>query len=980
VSETGPTLDEPTRQAAWSRGALAGAFAAGALGLWDGALGLARTPASSLESLRHLLIAFVGALAILAPLGALLHGLSRLVAGARPARRALLGALLGAGLGGLAGLAAFSGAAMRRSPWRPWLLATAGLLASVVLSGIARGWPAMRSAVATRPRAASAILGAVALALSYVNATAWVRLYPGLHAVAALAAGALAISCASLWTPRPSRTGARLTALALALVTAGGVALLVRSQRARGWARRDTTLATYLAALVGRLGPGKPSSGRLEDDRVAHGQRLDLEGVDILLVTVDALRWDRLGAYGHPGGLTPAIDAIASQGVVIERAYCTTPHTSYSLASLMTGKFFRGVSALAQPARPHPTLAGLVGASGYATAGFYPPAVFSVDGERLGQLRQRGFDFTHKEESYSSAAERVGQAAAWLASQPRGRPTLLWVHLFEPHESYERHPGARVAGGSSVASRYDAEVAAVDDAIGVLRASYARLGRRVAIFVTADHGEEFGEHGGRFHGTTVFEEQVRVPWILAVPGLTPRRVAGPVSHVDLLPTVLAGLGLARPPRLRGRDLGPLANGARSERVVFASVDAERMVATLEHKLICDVREGSCALFDLRADPWERNNLADARPDLLGRLRPMIAAWDASHATFEREGMAAGDGVADPPSPPAVERAIQGDRSSAVDAARALAGLDARRAIPAVRALAALGVTDAPVLEALAVVTRRNHPGLSLEAGVALARLGDRRGLGASRDALASQEVSLRRAAGLGLAALGVSEGLPALAEAAADRSASDQDRDEALRALRALRDRRAFDAYARLLDDPRLAPVAADALGELGDPRAIPLLETLCDTTRYALTRDAALRALARLEAPSASERLRAALVSDPAPLDPFSAARWIREPFERLTGTLEPGAEGAGGRVRLRGPAIRGAGVLWLELRAPGPCVARVVGSGPTAEVSVTSGPSVIRASLGGIGRVVRVSGCPGLRVSAALAASLRPSALGGR
>jgi arylsulfatase A-like enzyme/HEAT repeat protein len=964
------------------RGALAGAVAALPLGAWDGAIALARNPPPPLECLRNLLVACACASLLLPPLGALVHGVGAALSALGRGLRVALGAVVGMTVGALAGFAAFSGAAMQRSPARPWLLAGTGLVASVACAPLARAWPSIRDACLVRPRRVSATLALTALALGYANATVLVRLYPSLHALAALATGALAILSASVWSDALWRARLRVMASA-GIVMAAGLVLLARSQRTRGWARRDTAVATYGAALVGRVVPADRTEGRIDDDRVTHGASLDLEGLDILLVTVDALRWDRLGAYGHRGGLTPALDAIAEGGVVIERAYCTTPHTSYSLASLMTGKFFRGVSALAQPSRPHATLAGLLGARGYATAGFYPPAVFSVDGERLGPLRTSAFDFTHKEDSYASASDRARAALAWLARQPPGRPTLAWVHLFEPHESYERHPGARVTGGATVSSRYDAEVAAVDDAIGVLRAGYARLGRRVAIFVTADHGEEFGEHGGRFHGTTLFEEQARVPWLLAVPGLPPRRVEGPASHVDLLPTILAGLGITRPARLRGRDLGPLARGAVWDRVVFASVGSERMAATAAHKLICDVREGSCALFDLRADPWERNDLADARPDLLGALRPRIAGWDASHAVYEREGIADAVQNAEPPSPPAVERAIQGDRSAAVDAARALAGLDARRAIPAVRALAGLGVTDAPVREALAVASERNHRELSLEAGVALARLGDRRGLAACRAGLVSEDGVLRRAAGLGLAALGVADGVPSLAETVLDRTASDQARDEALAALRALSDRRAFDAYAGLLEDPRLAPAAADALGELGDARALPLLESLCDATRYALTRDAALRSLARLGAPSAPRRLRAAILAEPPSIDPLSVLRVLREPFADLTGSLDTvTAAGVEVRasIRLQGPRIRGPAVVLLDLRAEGSCAMRVDSGGPATIVAVGPGTSVARVALAGVRSFVRVSGCAGLRVSAALAVGQRPSARDGR
>jgi arylsulfatase A-like enzyme/HEAT repeat protein len=978
-----PLSDRPAPRAPLAASALGAALSSVVAGAADASLALARSPAPPLESLGFSLGVAASLALVFAPSGALAALADRALSAERATTRvrAAAGALLGAALGVGLGLAAFSGSAMRRSPARPWLIAGVTVASLAALSALSAAWPALRARANDRRRALAGAATLAALTIWYVHATQLVRLYPALHAVAAALASGLFVLAGSLALSgalaRKATRGALSVALgALLCVSAVGAGSLLRSQRARARARQHSALATYIVGAAARLLPRSHQAGIVDDDRAAPGPSLDLEGLDVLLVTVDALRWDRLGAYGHRGGLTPAIDAIAQGGIVVERAYCTTPHTSYSLASLMTGKFFRGVSALGPPARPHDTLAGLFAARGFATAAFYPPAVFSVDADRLGDLRARGFDFAHKVETYEPADRRAREAIAWLESQPRGRRTFLWVHLFEPHESYERHAGGRVVGGDSAESRYDAEVAAVDDAVRALREAYSRAGRRVAIFVTADHGEEFGEHGGRFHGTTVYDEQVRVPLVFSVPGLAPRRVAGPGSHVDLVPTILAGVGAPRPPRLRGRDLGPLAHGSPWARLAYASVNAERMVSSLDHKLVCDVSEGSCELFDLRADPRERNNLADARPDLLARLRPLIAGWDASHAVFEREGANTDELPADA-LPPAVERAIQGDRSAAVEASRAVATLDAPRAIRAVRALADLGVNDDSVRAALSIATRRNAVDLSLEAGVALARLGDRRGEGACRDALSSRDARLRRSAAMGLARLGARDGAPVLAEWLSDPRASDTERDAALAALRALRDPRAFDAYARLLEDPRLAPEGAHALRELGDPRAIALLGPLAERTPYALTRNAALLALASLRAPDAAARLRDALGREPQLSDPFAVLRALESPFTILRGTLSLTESDVRGRARvsLEGPAVRGPVALWLELRSAGSCVARV----GALELSVTSERRAVRVLLPALPRAIVLERCPGLTVSAAVAGPQAASARGG-
>lgn len=944
------------------------------LGVIDASFTLGRSAAPALESALFVLatigaivVASVPAAATIAPVASWWFARDNRV-------RSIIGLLFGALAGAALGFAAFSGSAMRRSAHRPWLIGSAILITALVCAAAARVAPAVVSRLEKRRALLGVALALASAAITYAHVTLLVRLYPAIHGIAALVAVAMLVTASGLLLPaRASRKSLALV-LGAALVSVASTGALLRSQRARARARQHAPFASYVVRAASRLLPRENVRVVVDDDRVARGPSLDLEGLDIVLVTIDALRWDRLGAYGHRGGLTPAIDAISTHGITIERAYCTTPHTSYSLASLMTGKFFRGVSALGPPASPHATIAGELRAAGYATAAFFPTAVFAVDADRLGALRANGFGFEHRVESYEPADRRVREALLWVASQPRDKRTFVWVHLFEPHESYEAHPGARVVGGTSAQSRYDAEVAAVDDAVRVLVEGYARSGRRAAMFVTADHGEEFGEHGGRFHGTTVYDEQVRVPFVFTVPGLAPRRVRGPISHVDLLPTLLAGVARARPPRLRGRDFGPLAHGGPPARYVFASVSAERMVFDGRNKLLCDVAEQTCELFDLESDPLERNNLADARPDLMARLRPLIAGWDASHAVFEREGtvlsLHANDDV-----PPSVERAIQGDRSAALDAASAIERLDATRAIRAVRALASLDVRDERVREALARATARNARDLSLEAGVALTRLGDRRGVGASRDALVSNDNTLRRSAALGLATLGEHDGVEILGEWVNDRAATDSDRDAAVSALRRLRDRRSFAAWLTLLDDPRLAPDAARALGELGDARAIEALETLARSTPYALTRNASVAALAALDAPNAGEVFRDALAKDPPMTDPFAIARTLGAArmlvahsladvtlvARRTTVTLD--------RAPPRGPVF-----LWIEGRSPAPCTARVAGS----DVELGPSPRATRIALNNVTRAVRVERCPGATISGVIAVAPPPTVRG--
>ncbi|MDP3279409.1 MAG: sulfatase-like hydrolase/transferase [Deltaproteobacteria bacterium] len=882
------------------------------------------------------------------------------------AARIVSGALLGALTGWLWGLALFSGTSMMRSSRRPWLLAAATVIALAVGILLGKLLPQINTLRRRFPRSTWLGLSAASLGMVTANALLWVRRYVALHQLLSISGVLFAVlACACVVSRSRPRRWTGVLLMAASLLSMAVTVRSMNSQRIRALLRQHAPMSQHLTRTLGLLLKRSAGSGFSLDDRPMSGRPLELEGLDMVIVTVDALRLDRLGAYGSRANLTPALDRIASEGVVVERAYCTTPHTSYSLASIMTGKYFRGVATLRGGLQPQQTIAGLLRDRGYRSAAFFPSAVFSVDGDRLGALRDRGFDFDHREEDFSTANDRAAHAEAWLRTQAPSQRVLLWVHLFEPHESYERHPGARVVGGASAESRYDAEVAAVDDAIGSLERSLTRTGRRAVWVITADHGEEFGEHGGRFHGTTLYDEQVRVPLIVRIPGFSPRRVSGPASHIDLLPTLIAGVGQPIPPRVRGRDLGPLLRGEPWDRVAYASVNSERMVLSMPHKLLCDVIEGSCELFNLRLDPSERSNLADSQRETLDRLRPLIAGWDASHARYELLGLqnVTQDSA---PLPPEIERVVQGDRGAAVAAARLIDTLDAPRAARAVEALGTLGDRDPAVLDALARAQERHAIALALEASIALARLGDPRGRTRTLEALSMPGESRRRRAAHGLAVLGDPAGLPILHTWLFDRSASDDERDSLVTVLDSLRNRRSLDVWIRLFADPRLAPRAATALEALRDPRAIAPLEALAIRTPYALTRNASLHALAVLGAPRAAELFRQSLVMDPPLSDPFAIEDVLTANDSLLRhGSIVPA--NSQHRTTIRFAPLGRPSRIWLRLESPQACAVRVDNLAPLA---IPAGVSIRSIDVERLRSTVVLLGCAELVVSRALAA----------
>jgi arylsulfatase A-like enzyme len=378
---------------------------------------------------------------------------------------------------------------------------------------------------------------------------------------------------------------------------------------------------------------------------------------NVLLVVVDTLRADRVGFAGSRRGLTPFLDRLAATGTVFERAYATTSWTLPSVASLFTSRYAlqHGVVRFRSPlAEAERTLAEALAARGFAGAGLSANFLIA-EGLGFGQ----GFDhwqvlvgdLSPAGHPYAGAGELREAALAWLdgPSRPPGAPAFLYLHFMEPHSPYappepfrsrflppgadpeqvrlaeERIRALRVDAISAeqaeiLAALYDAEVAALDRELETVFAELAARGflDRAVVVVTADHGEEFREHGGLVHGRSLFEEVVRVPLLVVAPDRPGGRVVQePVSLVDVAPTLLALLGLPPEPGFEGRSLVPLIDGETREPApvlleLAANVDAaaDLRVHALgivrgDLKLVLDPAHGG-ALFDLRGDPGERS--------------------------------------------------------------------------------------------------------------------------------------------------------------------------------------------------------------------------------------------------------------------------------------------------------------------------------------------------------------------------------------
>jgi choline-sulfatase len=357
----------------------------------------------------------------------------------------------------------------------------------------------------------------------------------------------------------------------------------------------------------------------------------------ILLVTIDTLRADRVGAYGAAPGSTPTLDALAAEGVVMEDAWASVPLTLPSHATILSGLEppHHGVhdnGTYVFPPEP-PTLATLLAARGYATAAFVGAYVLD---RRFGLAR----GFAH----YDDAIERVATGSSVLESERRAEavaaaaeawiraqagPFLAWVHLYDPHAPYDPPPPFR----DRFAGRpYEGEIAYTDASVArVLEAARARAGDRLLVVLTADHGEGLGEHGERTHGFFIYGATLRVPLILAGAGV-PRgeRRPGPARTVDILPTLLARAGVPVPPGLPGADLleGPRPREAYAETLYPQTLGWAPLRAFRAGSLrLIDAPRPE--LFDLSDDPGETRNRIAERPQEAQRLREALRTLRAS---------------------------------------------------------------------------------------------------------------------------------------------------------------------------------------------------------------------------------------------------------------------------------------------------------------------------------------------------------------
>jgi arylsulfatase A-like enzyme len=401
-------------------------------------------------------------------------------------------------------------------------------------------------------------------------------------------------------------------------------------------------LISYVPAL--QLGRRHPPSVPPREIRVAADMKPadvvpaspgELAGSNLLVVTLDTTRADRIGCYGNDEIRTPAVDRLAREGVLFSQAVAPAPTTLPSHASVMTGlyPYHHGARAngLYRLDEEHVTLAETLSGAGYTTGAIV--SAFVLDSQFGIDQGFRDFDddvggdddlgaFEMPERAADTTAKR---AESWLRTHTEEK-FFLWVHFYDPHFPYQ----APKPFSDDYAVAYDAEIAFADFQLGRLLAVVDELGLtdNTLVVLAGDHGEGLGQHDEEAHACLIYESTMQVPLIMRCG----QRLGGgvhisrEVSLVDIAPTVLAMLGVEQPQGLDGVDLTQPDTGPRP-------IFLETLQGLADHgwAALLGVREGSMKyiygpeveLYDLSRDPFEENDLATARPKLTAAMQQRL---------------------------------------------------------------------------------------------------------------------------------------------------------------------------------------------------------------------------------------------------------------------------------------------------------------------------------------------------------------------
>ena len=765
----------------------------------------------------------------------------------------------------------FQGGLTSRLPARDLLMVAAALILLGIVFGVGRSVLSLTSWADRRRRFSAPVVVAsltffvISVTAHYVDGHFYRRLYLYLHGVLGLITmGGLAVGIRLLFQwgiRRPAPLKPTLAALLSSIVVLGWALWSFNARQTVKVAvfENTSTVANVLQLLSQKTSSsrrGKPSDKiiALRKEREAKARfasQGDFEvfpGAHVLFISVDALRADRVGVLGNRNrDLTPTLDKWVSRDAVnFERAYCSAPHSSFSITGMHISRYPHDEARLNREI-DYPTMAEVLEANGYETVGLYTQGIFFTEGEKVAHYRRSKYGIDKviggappPDILTDKAIAEIDRAV--LGGEP---PTFFWVHYFNVHEPY-----VPTTYGTSPADRYDGEVAAMDpEAVRLIRHAETVLTKGVVVVFTADHGEEFKDHGGYYHGSTLYDEQVRVPLFFRVPNGRPQTIATPVTNISIAPTVLRLVGVAPPPSMIGPDLRPAIFGGDDSHVeepVFAAVVNQHMVVRWPWKYIADPAVQRFQLFNLEKDPLEKFNIYDGHHKLAEELQEEIDGFLDEMGKGDHEGRTVLNlgHMRDPRALPGLIALLSNTGAPDADreeAAELLGQIRDDSAIPVLEKMLNDESDSVALSSALSLANLNNMKGADLlyealfdpdpavrdKVALALGARGDKAATEQLVEALGRDEVSIRERA---IKMLGI-VGDPAAVGPLIDALAELRSRYLTVHTLGRIRDPRAFEPLMKVLAEDKRTDVrgyTVVGLGYLGDKQAIPaLLEVL---------------------------------------------------------------------------------------------------------------------------------------------------------
>ena len=349
------------------------------------------------------------------------------------------------------------------------------------------------------------------------------------------------------------------------------------------------------------------------------------DNLNVLLLTIDSMRHDMPWA-GYPRAIAPRLTELEKRSVSYTRGYALSSYTSMSVGGFLAGEypsslkrdgFFFGTypkDVLMFPERLQAAGVRTLGIQGH---GYFKPGTGLSQGFDVWQIVP-GLKWNAQTDENVTGPKMEAMAEALLSDPANtGGRFFAWFHFLDPHDQYMPHKEC-TSWGKKARDLYDGEIEFTDMQVGKLLDFIDRQpwASRTAVIVSADHGESFGEHGVYRHGFEVYQNLVHVPWFFYIPGVTPRRIDVPRSHLDLAPTILDLMGVNIDPPLRGASLVPelLGQVQPMEHDVIVDLprtsdnDRRRALISGKHKLIAFGDDAYYHLYDTEADPEEKTNL------------------------------------------------------------------------------------------------------------------------------------------------------------------------------------------------------------------------------------------------------------------------------------------------------------------------------------------------------------------------------------